>query len=588
MLCCVNKLGGIPEFLVRPHGTVFLIIITKVADSMKSDVVKRGIERAPHRSLLRAVGCTRAEIDKPFIGIINSFSEVIPGHMHLRDIAEAVKAGVRSAGGVPFEINTIAVCDGIAMNHPGMKYSLPSRELIADSVEIVAEAHAFDALVFIPNCDKVVPGMLMAAVRLNLPAIFVSGGPMLAGHLGNNHEYKQVDISSVFEAVGKVASGEMTQEELEQLEEVACPGCGSCSGMFTANTMNCLTEALGMGLPGNGTILAVDARRRQLAKEAGQRVMELLANDIRPRDIINKDSIYNAFTVDMALGGSTNSVLHLMAIAHEAEVDISLAMVNQISERTPTLCKLRPAGDYHIEDLGSAGGIAAVMKELQGLLNLESKTVSGKSVAEIIASSRVVDEEVIRSITNAHSSIGGIAILFGNLAPEGAVVKRSAVAPEMMVHRGPARVFNSEEEATAAIMGGNIKSGEVIVIRFEGPKGGPGMREMLTPTGLLIGMDMDKEVALITDGRFSGASRGAAIGHVSPEAASRGPIAALTDGDIIKIDIPNHKLEVELSDREISNRLAHLGEFEPKVKTGYLRYYAEKVCSANTGAVFSR
>jgi len=356
--------------------------------------------------------------------------------------------------------------------------------------------------------------------------------------------------------------------------------------MFTANTMNCLTEALGMGLPGNGTILAVDARRRQLAKEAGQRVMELLADDIRPRDIVNKDSIHNAFTVDMALGGSTNSVLHLMAIAHEAEVDISLAMVNQISERTPTLCKLRPAGDYHIEDLANAGGIAAVMKRLQGLLNLESKTVSGKSVAQIITNSRVVDEEVIRPITNAYSPIGGIAILFGNLAPEGAVVKRSAVASEMMVHQGPARVFNSEEEATATIMGGKIKSGEVIIIRYEGPKGGPGMREMLTPTGLLIGMGIDKEVALITDGRFSGASSGAAIGHVSPEAASRGPIAALTDGDIIKIDIPNYKLEVELSDREISNRLAQLGEFEPKVKTGYLRYYAEKVCSANTGAVF--
>jgi len=553
---------------------------------MKSDVVKKGIERAPHRSLFRAVGCTRAEMDKPFIGIINSFSEVIPGHMHLRDIAEAVKAGVRNGGGVPFETNTIAVCDGIAMNHPGMKYSLPSRELTADSVEIVAEAHAFDALVFIPNCDKVVPGMLMAAVRLNLPAIFVSGGPMLTGRLKNKNGWKQVDISSVFEAVGKVASGEMTQEELEQLEEVACPGCGSCSGMFTANTMNCLTEALGMGLPGNGTILAVDARRRQLAKEAGQRVMELLADDIRPRDIVNKDSIHNAFTVDMALGGSTNSVLHLMAIAHEAEVDISLAMVNQISERTPTLCKLRPAGDYHIEDLANAGGIAAVMKRLQGLLNLESKTVSGKSVAQIITNSRVVDEEVIRPITNAYSPIGGIAILFGNLAPEGAVVKRSAVASEMMVHQGPARVFNSEEEATATIMGGKIKSGEVIIIRYEGPKGGPGMREMLTPTGLLIGMGIDKEVALITDGRFSGASSGAAIGHVSPEAASRGPIAALTDGDIIKIDIPNYKLEVELSDREISNRLAQLGEFEPKVKTGYLRYYAEKVCSANTGAVF--
>jgi len=555
---------------------------------MKSDVVKKGIERAPHRSLFRAVGCTRAEMDKPFIGIINSFSEVIPGHMHLRDIAEAVKAGVRNGGGVPFETNTIAVCDGIAMNHPGMKYSLPSRELTADSVEIVAEAHAFDALVFIPNCDKVVPGMLMAAVRLNLPAVFVSGGPMLTGRLKNKNGYKQVDISSVFEAVGKAASGEMTQEELEQLEEVACPGCGSCSGMFTANTMNCLTEALGMGLPGNGTILAVDARRRQLAKEAGQRVMELLADNIHPRDIVNKDSIHNAFTVDMALGGSTNSVLHLMAIAHEAEVDISLAMVNEISERTPTLCKLRPAGDYHIEDLGNAGGIPAVMKRLQGLLNLESKTVSGKSVAQIIANSRVLDEEVIRPITNAYSPIGGIAILFGNLAPEGAVVKRAAVASEMMVHQGPARVFDSEEEATAAIMGGKIKSGEVIVIRYEGPKGGPGMREMLTPTSLLIGMGIDKEVALITDGRFSGASSGAAIGHVSPEAASRGPIAALTNGDIIKIDIPNYKLEVELSDKEIASRLARLGEFEPKVKIGYLRYYAEKVCSANTGAVFGR
>ncbi|MFC2017072.1 dihydroxy-acid dehydratase [Chloroflexota bacterium] len=555
---------------------------------MKSDAVKSGIERAPHRSLLRAMGCTQADMDKPFIGIINSFSEVVPGHIHLRDIAEAVKSGVRSGGGVPFEVNTIAVCDGIAMNHPGMKYSLPSRELIADSVEVVAEAHAFDALVFIPNCDKIIPGMLMAAVRLNLPSIFISGGPMLAGRLGGSDGVKHVDLSSVFEAVGRVANGEMTQEELEQLEEVACPGCGSCAGMFTANTMNCLTEALGMGLPGNGTIPAVDARRRQLAKEAGQQVMELLASDTRPRDIINRDSIGNAFVVDMALGGSTNSVLHLMAIAHEAGVDFTLPLVNQISERTPTLCKLRPTGDYHIEDLDSAGGIIAVMKELQGLLNLESRTASGKSMARIIANSRVVDKEVIRSITNAHSSKGGIAVLFGNLAPEGGVVKRSAVAPEMMVHQGPARVFNSEEEATAAIMDGNIHSGEVIVIRYEGPKGGPGMREMLTPTALLSGMGMDKEVALVTDGRFSGATRGAAIGHVSPEAARRGPIAALTDGDIIKIDIPNHKLDVELSDKEIAERLARLAEFEPKVKTGYLSYYAEKVCAASTGAVFSR
>ena len=554
---------------------------------MKSDTVKRGIERAPHRALLHAVGWRRADIDKPLIGVINSFSEIVPGHIHLPDIAEAVKAGVCSGGGVPFEVNTIAVCDGIAMNHPGMKYSLPSRELIADSVEIVAEAHAFDALVFIPNCDKIIPGMLMAAVRLNLPAIFISGGPMLAGRLDNNGKVEKLDLSSVFEAVGKVAAGKMNQEELEQLEEFACPGCGSCSGMFTANTMNCLTEALGMGLVGNGTIPAVDARRIQLAKKAGQQVMELLANDIRPRDIVNRDSIHNAFVVDMALGGSTNSVLHLMAVAHEAGVDFPLSMVNQISQRTPHLSKLRPTGDYHIEDLDRAGGIAAVMKQLKELLNLDSKTVSGKSVAEVIVDSRIRDKEVIRPVTNAHSPTGGIAILFGNLAPEGAVVKKAAVAPEMMVHRGAARVFDSEEAATSALMGGSVKPGEVVVIRYEGPKGGPGMREMLTPTALLSGMGMDKEVALITDGRFSGATRGAAIGHVSPEAASRGPIAALRNGDIIKIDIPNYRLDVELSDKERAERLAQLAEFEPKVKTGYLKRYAEKVTSASTGAVFS-
>ena len=555
---------------------------------MKSDIVKRGIERAPHRALLRALGCTPADMDKPFIGIVNSFTEIVPGHMHLRDIAEAVKAGVHSGGGVPFEFNTIAVCDGIAMNHPGMRYSLPSRELIADSVEIMAEAHAFDALVFIPNCDKIIPGMLMAAVRLNLPAIFISGGPMLAGHLAGDNGVQRVDLNSVFEAVGKVAKGLMSEEELERLEEFACPGCGSCAGMFTANTMNCLTEALGMGLTGNGTIPAVDTRRRQLAKEAGQRVLELLAKDIRPRDIINKDSIHNALAVDMALGGSTNSILHLMAIAHEAGVNFPLSMVNQISKRTPHLCKLSPASDYRIEDLDCAGGIAAVMKELHELLNLGSKTVSGKSVAEIIAGAQVSDKDVIRTTATAYSATGGIAILFGNLAPEGAVVKRAAVASEMMVHQGAARVFDSEEKATKAIMRGDIKSGEVIVIRYEGPKGGPGMREMLTPTSVLSGMGMDKEIALITDGRFSGATRGAAIGHVSPEAASRGPIAALTNGDIIKIDIPNYKLEVELSDKELSDRLAKLEEFEPRIKTGYLRYYAEKVGSASTGAVFSR
>jgi len=554
---------------------------------MKSDTVKRGIERAPHRALLHALGWRRADIDKPLIGVINSFSEIVPGHIHLRQIAEAVKAGVYSGGGIPFEVNTIAVCDGIAMNHPGMKYSLPSRELIADSVETVAEAHAFDALVLMPNCDKITPGMLMAAVRLNLPAIFISGGPMLAGRREINGKVEKIDLSSIFEAVGKVAAGKMKVEELEELEEFACPGCGSCSGMFTANTMNCLTEALGMGLVGNGTIPAVDARRMQLAREAGKQVMELLAKNTRPRDIVTKDSVHNAFAVDMALGGSTNSVLHLMAIAHEAGVDFPLAMVNEISQRTPHLSKLRPSGDYHLEDLDRAGGIAAVMRELKELLNLDSKTVSGKSVAEVIANSQNNDKEVIRPIAKAHSPSGGIAVLFGNLAPEGGVVKRAAVAPEMMVHRGAARVFDSEEEATKAIMNKKIKPGEIVVIRYEGPKGGPGMREMLTPTALLSGMGMDKEVALITDGRFSGATRGAAIGHVSPEAASRGPIAALQNGDIIKIDIPNNELNVELSDKEIAERLSQLAEFEPKIKTGYLKYYTEKVTSASTGAVFS-
>ena len=553
---------------------------------MKSDVLKEGIERAPHRSLLRALGLTPSEMKKPFIGIVNSFAEVVPGHIHLREIAEAVKAGVRSGGGVPFEFNTIAVCDGIAMNHPGMKYSLPSRELIADSVEIMAQAHAFDGLVFITNCDKIIPGMLMAAVRLNLPAIFVSGGPMLAGRLSSGGVVKHVDLSSVFEAVGKVAKGQMTEQELEELEEVACPGCGSCAGMFTANTMNCLTEAVGMGLPGNGTIPAVDSRRRQLAFKAGYQVLRLLAENIRPRDIITRDAIFNAFAVDMALGGSTNSVLHLMAVAHEAGVSFPLSEINEISERTPCLCKLKPAGDYHIEDLDNAGGIMVVMKELNRLLNLGSITASGKSVGQLIAGSRSVDNRVIHSVTDAYSAKGGLSILWGNLAPDGAVVKRSAVAPEMMTHRGPARVFDSEEEATKAIMSGGINTGDVLVIRYEGPRGGPGMREMLTPTSLLSGMGMDKEVALITDGRFSGATRGAAIGHVSPEAARRGPIAALKDGDIIKIDIANQRLEVELSDKEMAKRLAELTQFEPRVKTGYLRYYTGKVGSASKGAVF--
>ena len=553
---------------------------------MRSDMVKKGIERAPHRSLLRAVGCSSDDWDKPFIGVINSFSEIVPGHIHLQAIARAVKEGIRSRGGVPFEVNTITVCDGIAMNHPGMKYSLPSRELIADSVEILAQAHAFDALVFIPNCDKVVPGMLMAAVRLNLPSVFVSGGPMVAGKLVQENAARAVDLITVFQAVGKVAKGMMTHNELQELEMVACPGCGSCAGMFTANTMNCISEALGIALPGNGTILAVEARRRQLAYKAGQQVMEVLAKDIRPKDVITRDSLYNAFAVDMALGGSTNSVLHLTAIAHEAGIDFPLSLINEISDSVPHICKLSPASDYHIEDLDLAGGIPAIMHELSGLLKLKANTILGKPIGDIAKRTEVKNREVIRPLTQPYAHTGGISILFGNLAPSGAVVKSAAVAPEMLVHQGPARVFNSEEEATAKIMKGEFKSGEVIVIRYEGPKGGPGMREMLTATSLLSGMGMDKEVALITDGRFSGGTRGAAIGHVSPEAAEKGPIAALRDGDVIKINIPDHKLEVELSQKELEQRLTSLPPFEPKIKTGYLKRYSDKVSSANTGAVF--
>ena len=554
---------------------------------MRSDSVKQGIERAPHRSLLRALGVSREDFAKPFVGIINSFSEVVPGHMHLRTIAQAAKEGVRSCGGVPFEVNTIAVCDGIAMNHPGMRFSLPSRELIADSVEIMVQAHAFDALVFIPNCDKVVPGMLMAAVRLNIPAIFVSGGPMLAGRLTKNGRTELVDVNSVFLAVGKVAKGEMTEAELDELEVVACPGCGSCAGMFTANTMNCLTEALGMALPGNGTIPAVDTRRVNLAYKAGQQIMSVLSRNLLPRNIITKESIYNAFAVDMALGGSTNSVLHLMAIAHEAGVGFPLSLVNEISQRIPHICKISPASDYRIEDLDLAGGIPAIVQEISGFLNKEVKTVLGKSLTDITKGARGKNRDIIRSVSDPYSATGGLAILFGNLAPDGSVVKSAAVAPEMLVHQGSARVFDGEEAATVAIMKGRIKPGEVVVIRYEGPKGGPGMREMLTPTSLLSGMGMDKEVALITDGRFSGATRGAAIGHVSPEAAVSGPIAAVRDGDIIKVDIPARKLEIEVGEVEMKKRLAELPKFEPKVKEGYLKRYAEKVSSASSGAVFA-
>jgi dihydroxy-acid dehydratase len=552
---------------------------------MRSDAVKRGVERAPHRSLLRALGCTDREMDQPFVGVINSYNEAIPGHVGLRPIADAVKAGIRMAGGTPFESNTIGVCDGLAMNHVGMKYSLASRELIADSVEVVAQAHAFDALVLIPNCDKIIPGMLMAAARLNLPAIVVSGGPMLAGRLDG----RQVDLADVFMAVGAVARGEMDEAELNRLENAACPGCGSCSGMFTANTMNCLTESLGLGLAGNGTVPATHAARLALAKRVGMQVMELLARDLKPLDILTPAAFRNAFAVDMALGGSTNSVLHLLAIAHEAGVDIPLQELNEYSDRTPHLCRMSPAvGGHHIEDLNDAGGIPAVMRRLLdcGLLDGEAITVTGRSVAKNLARVKVRDGAVIRPLDAPYAPTGGLAILFGNLAPDGAVVKQAVVAPEMRQHTGPARVFESEEAATAAIMAREFSEGDVLVIRYEGPKGGPGMREMLTPTSLLSGMGLDDRVALLTDGRFSGATRGAAIGHISPESAERGPLAAVRDGDPIRIDIPNRSLDLELPAGEIERRLAELSPWEPPIKSGYLRRYAQAVTSACTGAVF--
>jgi dihydroxy-acid dehydratase len=549
---------------------------------MRSDSVKSGVERAPHRALLRSLGLTQRELEQPFIGIVNSYSEIVPGHIHLRTIADAVKSGVRGAGGTPFEVNTIAICDGIAMNHAGMKYSLPSREVIADSVELVVQAHAFDALVFIPNCDKIIPGMLMAAARMNIPSIFVSGGPMLAGRSADGSCY---DVNTLFMAVGKVVKGEMSEAELAELEEIACPGCGSCAGMFTANTMNCLTEVLGMALPGNGAIPAVDARRIRLAREAGRQVMELLAQNLCPRDIITTDAVYNTLAADMAMGGSTNSILHLMAIAREAGAEFPWTWVNEIASKTPHICKLSPAGEYRIEHLDLAGGISALLKELTELLKPEVKRVSGKSLKDELAGAKNKDSNVIRSVSDPYSPTGGLCILFGNLAPEGAVVKRAAVSEGMLRHQGPARVFDSEEEATRAIMDGNIKAGEVLVLRYEGPRGGPGMREMLTPTALLSGIGMDEEVALITDGRFSGATRGAAIGHVSPEAAAGGPIAALRNGDMIKIDIPGYKLEVELTEAEISGRLKGLPPFQPKITAGYLKRYAERVGSASTGAI---
>lgn len=553
---------------------------------LKSKDMKEGYLRSPQRSLLYALGLTPEEINRPLVGIVNSFNEVVPGHMHLRQIAEAVKAGVRLAGGTPLEFPAIAVCDGIAMGHVGMKYSLASRELIADSAETMALAHAFDALVFIPNCDKIVPGMLMAAARLDLPCVFVSGGPMLAGKLHG----KTLDLNSNFEASGAFAAGKLTQAELDAIEQNACPTCGSCSGMFTANSMNCLSEVLGMALPGNGTVAAVDSGRLRLAKQAGMQVMRLLEQDIRPHAIMTAAAFKNALIADMAMGCSTNTVLHLPAIAHEAGVSLDLDMINEISEVTPHLCKLAPAGEHHIEDLQAAGGMSALLAVLagQGLLDTNTMTVTGHTLGENIQNAGVLLPEVIRDKDTAYSQKGGLKILRGNLAVDGAVVKRAAVAPEMLVHSGPARVFDSEDDAVAAITGGQIKAGDVVVIRYEGPKGGPGMREMLTPTSAIQGMGLGESVALITDGRFSGATRGAAIGHVSPEAAEGGLIGLVQEGDLIEIDINAGRLTLAVDAVELDKRRASWQQPEPKIKKGYLAKYAQRVTSAATGAVTVR
>ena len=550
---------------------------------MKSDNVKVGMQQAPHRSLFNALGMTKEEMERPLVGIVCSYNEIVPGHMNLDKIAQAVKMGVAMAGGTPVMFPAIAVCDGIAMGHIGMKYSLVTRDLIADSTEAMATAHQFDALVMIPNCDKNVPGLLMAAARVNVPTVFVSGGPMLAGHVKGQKR----SLSSMFEAVGSYAAGKMTEEDVREFEEKVCPTCGSCSGMYTANSMNCLTEALGMGLQGNGTIPAVYSERIKLAKHAGMAVMEMLRKNIRPRDIMTKEAILNALTVDMALGCSTNSMLHLPAIAHEVGFDFDIAFANEISEKTPNLCHLAPAGPTYMEDLNEAGGVYAVMHELSelGLLHEECMTVTGKTVGENIKNAVNRNPEVIRPLDNPYSKTGGLAVLKGNLAPDGSVVKRSAVVDEMMVHEGPARVFECEEDAIAAIKGGKIVAGDVVVIRYEGPKGGPGMREMLNPTSAIAGMGLGSSVALITDGRFSGASRGASIGHVSPEAAVGGPIALVEEGDIIEINIPALTLNVRVSDEELAARKAKWQPKEPKVTTGYLARYREMVTSGNRGAI---
>ena len=550
---------------------------------MRSDNAKKGMQQAPHRSLFNALGLTKEELERPLVGIVCSYNEIVPGHMHLDKLAEAVKMGVAMSGGTPIMFPAIAVCDGIAMGHVGMKYSLVTRDLIADSTECMALAHQFDALVMIPNCDKNVPGLLMAAARVNVPTVFVSGGPMLAGHVNGQKR----SLSSMFEAVGSYEAGLMSEEDVTHFEKNVCPTCGSCSGMYTANSMNCLTESLGMGLPGNGTIPAVYSARIQLAKHAGMAVMDLYRKNIRPLDIMTRDAFMNALTMDMALGCSTNSMLHLPAIAHEAGIEIDLDLANAMSEKTPNLCHLAPAGPTYMEDLNEAGGISAVMTELDkiGLLHTDCMTVTGKTIAENIRGAVNKNPEVIRPIDHPYSKTGGIAVLKGNLAPDSGVVKRSAVAPEMMVHEGPARVFDCEEDAITAIKGGKIEEGDVVVIRYEGPKGGPGMREMLNPTSAIVGMGLGSTVALITDGRFSGASRGAAIGHVSPEAAVGGPVALIEDGDIIKINIPANTLDVDISDEEMAAREAKWQPREPRVTTGYLKRYQSMVTSGNTGAI---
>ena len=552
---------------------------------MKSDAVKKGLQQAPHRSLFNALGMTEEEMERPLVGIVCSYNEIVPGHMNLDKIDNAVKMGVAMAGGTPIMFPAIAVCDGIAMGHEGMKYSLVTRDLIADSTECMAKAHQFDALVMIPNCDKNVPGLLMAAARVNVPTVFVSGGPMLAGHVGGH----KTSLSSMFEAVGANAAGKMSLEELNEYECKACPTCGSCSGMYTANSMNCLTEALGMGLKGNGTIPAVYSERLKLAKHAGMAVMELYRKNIRPRDIMTKDAILNALTVDMALGCSTNSMLHLPAIAHEVGFDFDISFANEISEKTPNLCHLAPAGPTYMEDLNEAGGVYAVMNELRelGLLHEDCITVTGNTIGENIKDCENKNPQVIRPLDNPYSKTGGLAVLKGNLAPDGSVVKRSAVVDEMMVHKGPARVFECEEDAIVAIKGGKIVPGDVVVIRYEGPKGGPGMREMLNPTSAIAGMGLGSSVALITDGRFSGASRGASIGHVSPEAAVGGPIALVEEGDIIKINIPEMTLELDVSDEVLAERRKNWTPREPKVTTGYLARYASMVTSGNRGAILA-